>query len=94
MSVDTDTHGRILYEQVFEYRGALLVKEMMFDRFEIVSLTSYEHDSDRLVEQQIKLDAGGYNADRIVGEALYIGDQNGLNYEVIERIWWQFDDRK
>jgi hypothetical protein len=40
MSVDTDTHGRILYEQVFEYRGALLVKETMSDRFEIVSLTS------------------------------------------------------
>jgi hypothetical protein len=58
-SVDTDTNGRILYEQVFEYRGALLVKETMSDRFEIVSLTSYEHDSDGFVEKQIKQDAGG-----------------------------------
>ncbi len=58
-SVDTDTRGRILYEQVFEYREGLLVKETMSDQFEIVSLTSYEHDSDGLVKKQIKQDARG-----------------------------------
>ncbi len=200
-SVDTDTRGRILYEQVFEYREGLLVKETMSDQFEIVSLTSYEHDSDGLVKKQIKQDARGnvvsirsfeydgetltsttasdgngnpfliiendyqdgilvfaeyklpdgttdgsfkrvleeglvtredtmrpdgsvvssktfkYDEDRIVEEAQYIGDlkfksaefaydqngniireiwsdQNGNNYEIIERSWLQFEDRK
>jgi len=200
-SVDTDTRGRILYEQVFEYREGLLVKETMSDRFEIVSLTSYELDSDGLVKKQIKQDARGnivsirsfeydgeilasttasdgngiplliieyeyqdgilvfaeyklpdgttdgsfervleeglvtreniirpdgsivssilykYDEDRIVEEAQYIGDlkfksadfaydrngniirenwsdQNGINYEIIERSWLQFEDRK
>jgi len=200
-SVDTDSRGRLLHEQVFEYRERLLVKETMSDRFEIVSLTSYEHDSDGLVTKQIKQDARGnvvsirsfeydgetltsttasdgnenpfliieydyqdgilvfaeyrlpdgtidgsfervleeglvtrentmrpdgsvtssklfkYDEDRIVEEAQYIGDlkfksaefghdqygniilevwsdQNGKNYEIIERSWLQFEDMK
>ena len=57
--VDTDARGRILHEQVFEYRGVSLVKKTMSDQFEIVSLTSYEHDSDGHVKKQIKQDARG-----------------------------------
>jgi hypothetical protein len=199
-SVDTDNRGRILYEQIFEYRDGYLVTETMSDQFEIVSITSYELDSVGLVKKQIKQDAGGdvisimsfeydgealasttasdsngntlliieydyqdgilvlaeyklpdgksdgsfkrvldeglvtredtmrpdgsvissilfkYDEDRIVEESQYIGDlkfksaefaygqngniirevwsdQNGLNYEIIERSWLQFEDR-
>jgi antitoxin component YwqK of YwqJK toxin-antitoxin module len=200
-SVDTDSRGRILYEQIFEYREGYLVTETMSDQFEIVSITSYELDSAGLIEKQIKQDARGkvvsirsfeydgetltsttagdgngtpfliieydyqdgilvfaeyklpdgttdgsfervleeglvtredtmrpdgsvtssklfkYDKDRIVEEAQYIGDlkfksaefaydqngniinevwsdQNGENYEIIERSWLQFEDRK
>jgi antitoxin component YwqK of YwqJK toxin-antitoxin module len=200
-SVDTDSRGRTLYEQIFEYREGYLVTETMSDQFEIVSITSYELDSAGLIEKQIKQDARGkvvsirsfeydgetltsttagdgngtpfliieydyqdgilvfaeyklpdgttdgsfervleeglvtredtmrpdgsvtssklfkYDKDRIVEEAQYIGDlkfksaefaydqngniinevwsdQNGENYEIIERSWLQFEDRK